>query len=290
MSEPAPLIIEARVNETALRSANPHLPYAPAEIVEEAVRAWEAGASILHWHGRDPASGEPRNDVALYEEVARGVRERCDLILHPTLGYITQERPEDRLRHVEAIGAELAPVEFGSMNVDFWDEDAGRFASGDRVYVNRYDNVERVLRALADGPTRPTAVVWELGHVRAARRFAQMGLLPASSLWELVFSGDRMPSAAPVSLEALLGFRRELPPEAPWLVLCWNGDVLPLAAWAIPLGGHVAIGLGDHPHDRFGTPHHGDLVGRVAQLAETLGRPVSTPAQARRTLGLGGSG
>ena len=48
---------------------------------------------------------------------------------------------------------------------------------------------------------------------------------------------------------------------------------------AITLGGHVS--LGDYHYDRFGTPTNADLVGRVADLVETLGRPVATPEQPR---------
>jgi uncharacterized protein (DUF849 family) len=39
--------------------------------------------------------------------------------------------------------------------------------------------------------------------------------------------------------------------------------------------------------DRFGTPTNADLVGRMADLAETFGRPVANPEQTRETLGIG---
>jgi uncharacterized protein (DUF849 family) len=67
-------------------------------------------------------------------------------------------------------------------------------------------------------------------------------------------------------------------------VHCRNGDALPLAAWAITQGGHVSIGLGDYPYSRFGKPRNSDLVGMVADMARTLGRPVATPDQAREIL------
>lgn len=48
MNNELPLIIECRCNEITLRDGNPALPYSPKEIIREAVRAWEAGASIFH--------------------------------------------------------------------------------------------------------------------------------------------------------------------------------------------------------------------------------------------------
>src|SRR6185503_19542003 len=38
----------------AKREQCPHLPYSPAEIGEEARRAYEAGAAVVHIHGREP--------------------------------------------------------------------------------------------------------------------------------------------------------------------------------------------------------------------------------------------
>ena len=80
MNNQVPLIIECRCNEITMRGDNPALPYSSKEIIKEAVRAWEAGASIFHWHGRDPETGKPRNDVELYLEVIQGIREQTDLL------------------------------------------------------------------------------------------------------------------------------------------------------------------------------------------------------------------
>ena len=292
MNAANPLIIECRCNETAYRDGNPNLPYSPDEIVREAVRAWEAGASVFHWHGRNPHTGEPQNDVELYLDVITGVREQTDLLIHPTLGYISQEDVGERVKHVLAVNGdprlkvELAPVDFGSLNVDFWNPQTKRFETTDRVYKNSRANLENVLEVFKANDVFVTAVCWDLGQVRTARCFQEMGLLQRAPLWEFVFSGETMPSGTPSEPHALQALVAAIPAGEPWLVLSWNGDVLPVAAWAITLGGHVAIGLGDAPYKRFGTPHNGGLVRKVVDLAHLLGREVATPAQARDVLGL----
>jgi 3-keto-5-aminohexanoate cleavage enzyme len=48
MNNQLPLIIECRSNDSDYRKENPNCPYGPQEIIREAVRAWEAGASIFH--------------------------------------------------------------------------------------------------------------------------------------------------------------------------------------------------------------------------------------------------
>lgn len=93
-----------------------------------------------------------------------------------------------------------------------------------------------------------------------------------------------MPSGFLPTLPNLQAVIDAIPSGAPWLVMCWNGDVMRLASWAITLGGHVGIGLGDDPYTRFGKPHNGQLVEMVVKMAHTLGREVATPAQAREIL------
>ena len=49
--------------------ATPHLPVTPADIAASALAAAGAGAAIAHIHVRDPNSGAPSMDLALYREV-----------------------------------------------------------------------------------------------------------------------------------------------------------------------------------------------------------------------------
>ncbi len=290
MNNELPVIIECRCNEIANREDNPALPYSPKEIIREAVRAWEAGASIFHWHGRDPDSGKPRNEVELYLEVIQGIREQTDLLIHPTLGYITQNQLEDRVRHILAVNddpllrVDMAPVDFGSLNVDFWNPQAKQFTSYDQVYVNTRENLKAVLQVFKEHNIYVSSVCWDVGQMRTARCFQEMGLLPQETLWEFVFTGEVMPAGATATIPGLQAFVAEVPADNQWLALCWNGDVMRVAAWAITLGGHVGIGLGDYAYTRFGKPHNGELVDKVAKMAHTLGREVATPTQTREIL------
>ena len=48
---------------------SPYLPITPDEIVEDARRAHEAGAAVVHVHARDPETGQPSADSALFGEI-----------------------------------------------------------------------------------------------------------------------------------------------------------------------------------------------------------------------------
>ena len=291
MNSELPLIIECRCNDMDYRQDNPAFPYTPQEIIREAVRAWEAGASIFHWHGRDPVSGKWVNDVELYLEVIQGIREKTDLIVDPTLGYVTtQNRAEDRVRHILAaiaeptLGVDMVPLEFGSLNVDFWNPQTKQFKTYDQVYVNSCDRIQEVLKILNEHNVFVSTVCWDVGQIRTARCFQEMGLLSQNTLWEFVFTGEIMPTGILPTLPNLQAAVDSIPAGAQWLVMCWNGDVMHLASWAITMGGHVGIGLGDDPYTRFDKPHNGELVEMVAKMAHMLGREVATPAQAREIL------
>jgi uncharacterized protein (DUF849 family) len=54
---------------------SPHVPRSPEQIANSAIDAARAGAAIVHCHVRDPETGTPRRDVALYREVTERIRE-----------------------------------------------------------------------------------------------------------------------------------------------------------------------------------------------------------------------
>jgi 3-keto-5-aminohexanoate cleavage enzyme len=291
MKDNLPLIIECRSNDSDFRQNNPNCPCSSQEIIREATRAWEAGASIFHWHARDTVSGEWVNDVELYLEVIQGIRQQTDLIINPTLNYVSkQNHVSDRIKHIlaakqePALGVDMVPVEFGSLNIDFWHPQANKFQTYDQVHLSSRAYIQEVLKILQEHDIFVSTICWDMGQIRTARCFQEMGLLSKNTIWEFVFTGKVMPSGILPTLPNLQAVVDSIPTDEPWLVMCWNGDVMNLAAWAITMGGHVGIGLGDDPYTRFGKPHNGELVEMVAKMAHTLGREVATPAQAREIL------
>jgi uncharacterized protein (DUF849 family) len=291
MNSQLPLIIECRCNDSDYRKDNPNCPYSPQEIVREAVRAWEAGASIFHWHGREPVNGEWISDVEVYLETIEGIRAQTDLIINPTLNYATkQSHVSDRVKHILAakndptLGVDMVPLEFGSLNIDFWNPQTKQFQTYDQVHISSRAYMQEVLKILKENNIFVSTVCWDVGQIRTARCFQEMGLLPRNTFWEFVFTGEIMPSGILPTLPNLQAVVDSIPPDAPWLVMCWNGDVMHLAAWAITMGGHVGIGLGDYPYTRFGKPHNGELVEKIAKMAHTLDREVARPAQTREIL------
>ncbi|MGH2551245.1 MAG: 3-keto-5-aminohexanoate cleavage protein [Thermomicrobiales bacterium] len=291
MSTSTPLIIELRCNESAMRTSNPTIPYTPDEIAAEAVRAQAAGASILSWHARVPETGEhDHRRVDLYLETAEKIHRETDLLLMPTLGNLVSKSIETRLAHVieaskkPSTWIDLGPVDFGTVNIDRWDPVKRQFFPGDAVYLNTRSAIAETLNLLRKTGTYVVTVVWDVAQVRTALLFQEAGLLQRETFWVFPFSSDARPAASNAEIHALLAMIAAVPAGAQWQVLCTQGDIMTLAAWSITLGGHVAVGLGDYDYPRFKNVTNVSLLNRVTQMAETVGRPIATPAQAREIL------
>jgi uncharacterized protein (DUF849 family) len=134
---------------------------------------------------------------------------------------------------------------------------------------------------------KPMQAMWHVGSIRATEALIEMGVFDEPIYCELalmeggVFAGH--PGTVP-GLEAFLAF---LPRSRPWhwSVLCFGGDLFPVARAALERGGHVAIGLGDYPYAEHGCPTNADLVKRIVTLAREAGRDVASPSEARTLLG-----
>ena len=137
-----PLIIDVRLNEYTPREPNPHIPFSPAEIGEDAATCTRAGASIVHFHARDPETGAPSSDVDFYCDAAREVRARCEALIMPTLGANTVTDLDARIGHVEVMGrdektrADLAPLDLASLSLGVWREGMEEVGGDELVYYN----------------------------------------------------------------------------------------------------------------------------------------------------------
>ena len=69
------LIITAAITGSRItREITPHIPLTPAEIVQSAFECWQAGASVVHIHVRDPGTGRGTQDVEVFRRVVEPLR------------------------------------------------------------------------------------------------------------------------------------------------------------------------------------------------------------------------
>src|SRR5215510_2328752 len=87
------------------------IPYTPVEIAEEARRAAEAGAAIVHIHAR-AGDGSPTWSPDTFAAIHREVRARTDVIVNFSTGAVGIPA-EARIAHIRQERPEMAALNMG---------------------------------------------------------------------------------------------------------------------------------------------------------------------------------
>jgi 3-keto-5-aminohexanoate cleavage enzyme len=287
------LIIEARINEYSMRDSNQNVPWLTDEIARDAEAVRAAGASIVHFHAR-AADGSPDHSLETYAAIIRGIRKATDLIVHPTLGQITLTGDRARAANIielakdRILRPELAAIDLGSTNLGEYSFIAKTFNGADKTYVNTFETLTFLAKSFRDAGVHTAVSCWSTPFVRALDALFDMELLPTPTWVMFVHTGGGVYGGHPPTPAGLRAYLDFLPQHRPivWSACSKPGNLFATAAQAIQLGGHVSIGIGDHSYAELGCPTNGELIRRLVDLANLLGREVATPQEARRILGL----
>ena len=256
------------------KADNPALPITISEQVESTQEAFEAGAAIAHCHVRAD-DGTPTSDPDRFARLKEGLERHCP-------GMILQFSTGGRSGAGAARGGmlplrpDMASLAVGSNNFPT------------RVYENPPDLVDWLASEMLAHDVKPEIEAFDLSHIFQAVKMAADGRLRAPLYVQFVMG---VKNAMPVD-RAVFDFYVEtlarLAPDAEWCGAGIGSGQILLNEWSIAAGGHTRAGLEDNVRlDRKTlAPSNGALVRRAAELCEKYGRPVATPAQARKILGL----
>jgi 3-keto-5-aminohexanoate cleavage enzyme len=280
------VVLTVRMNEYTMRSPNPHVPWSPEEIAADAAACVAAGASIVHFHGRDPQSGAPVADGAVLSETVKLINESCDALTYCTLGAGLDQPREVRLATLTgaATKPDFAPVDLGTMNLDPYDPVSKTFAVEEGLYVNTVGTLRYLTEGIVNAGVKPAAVVWNIGSLRMLGALVDQGLWPAPVYAELILA-DRLLCAMPATkkgLEALLDFRPDGVPMT-WTAIC-SANTFELLDTIVAAGGGLSFGLGDHAYSDVGTPTNAEVVASVVERLRALGRRPATSDEVREVL------
>lgn len=284
-------------------SMSPNLPITPAQIIEQSVDAWKAGAAVVHVHARVPETGEPSSDPNLMREIISGIKARCDVIICITTGASQMMTAEERLAPVPLFKPELASCNAGSINFVLaglvpqlrtdgpaWER---RYLEGtrDNVFSNTYLGMEKYIRTMQENGTRPEFEVYDTGMVGNISYFKNSGLLQEPIYIQFVLGIQGGMSATVDNLVFLRNTAEKQLGSFRWSVAAAGRHQFPLAAAAMAMGGSVRVGLEDNLYIRPGVlaASNAEQVRAAAQLAGILGREIAAPAEARAVLKLKGA-
>ena len=302
------LIITAAITgNITLPVQTPHLPLTPQQIIDDAVRAANAGAASVHIHGRDPKTARPTTEPAVYREIAAGIKARSNVIVCVTTGGTADMTPAQRAQVVPALKPELATFNMGSINFSihpiadrYKDEDykypwEKEFAAGtkDFIFRNTFGDIEKLIQIMQENNTKSEFEVYDVGHLYNINFLVRRKVIKFP-IWLQFVTGILGGIGANVeevvhmkqTADRLFGSENYV-----WSVI---GAGYPaefnLATLAIMMGGHARVGMEDNIFVEKGVlcKSNADLVEKVVRIAKELGREIATPDEARKILGLKG--
>jgi uncharacterized protein (DUF849 family) len=269
---------------------HPAIPVTPRQIAEAAIEAARAGAAIAHLHVRDPKTGKPGRDPALYRETVEVLRgSGVDVVINLTAGmggdfFFDPASPgsgsprsdmanaADRVQHVEELRPEICTLDCGSLNF------------GDGAFIATADVLREMARRIQAAGVKPEIEAFELGHIWLAKQLIKEGLIDSPPLFQICLG---IPWGAEATTDALLTMRNHLPDGANWAAFAIGRLQMAFVAQAAVLGGHVRVGLEDNLWLDKGVPaSNADLVARAREILERMGARVLTAAETRTKLGL----
>jgi 3-keto-5-aminohexanoate cleavage enzyme len=271
-----PIVLAVAITGSVPRKKdNPALPVTPAEQIESTHQAFEAGATLVHIHVRNPDESSS-SDPALFRQVLEGVRKHCP-------GMIVQFSTGGRGRDPAARGSSLhlkpdmASLATGSVNFPTM------------VYENSPALVIDLATKMKEFGVRPEIEVFDLSHIHGARRLIDSGLMDDRPHVQFVMGVKNAMPAEERLLDLLLGETRRMLPKATWTAAGIGATQSPVMQWALARGADaLRTGLEDNiriSKERLATSNV-ELVAIAAALCGRHGARPATPAEARGILGL----
>lgn len=272
---------------------SPHVPRSPEQIANSAIDAAKAGAAVVHCHVRDPETGAPARDPALYREVTERIRDSgTDVVLNLTAGmggdlvFSGTEKMNqmaqgsdmagaaERVAHIVECRPEICTLDCGTMN----------FAEADYVMVNTPGMLRDMARRMTESGVQIEIEAFDTGHLWLAKQLVTEGLIKDPVLVQLCMG---VPWGAPDDLNTFMALVNNVPSDWHWSAFALGRHQMAYVAAAVLAGGNVRVGLEDNLWLGKGVlATNAQLVERAVTIIEGMGARVIGPDDVRKRLSL----
>lgn len=275
------------------KESNENIPETADEIADSVYGAYQAGASMVHIHARDPENiTMSARTPDVWREVNRKVRERCpDIVINNTTGAGPGVTMAERLSCLDA-NPEVASLNLTPDMSKFSLKERKAPLSNPRPAMEideclpfTYGLITDIAEAMKARGIKPEIETYHTGGAWVIRHLIEAGLLD-KPYWIQTVMGYQ--TASFPTVDNVLHLLRELPEGSLWLCSAIGPFQLPLTTLATLMGGHARVGLEDNIYYRRGekVQSNAQLVERTVRIAHELNREVATPSQTRQMLGL----
>lgn len=277
---------------------NPNIPLTIDEQVESTYEAYKAGAVMVHIHCRDPKDLNVFSlETELYRELNAKIREKCpDIIINNTAICGRNILPDHTLSQpmtstIDAM-AEVNSVDitnyFAPMKRVVKDGDGSRTEKYELGYCISHQEMTDAVEKMRTLGIKPEFECFALSDIHYLNRLIASGYTDpmGGPHWiQFVFG----PNASWPTPEFLSLLKQVVPANTMLGVIATGSSQFPILAQALLIGAHVRVGMEDNVYLGHGqkADSNAQLVEKVIRMANDLGRPVATCAQAREMMGLG---
>lgn len=293
------IIIQSAVTGGQLPSPSPYLPITPEEIAQAIVESCKAGASIAHYHVRDPKTGVTVSSLEYFREVATSVKQQCDIVLCPTTaGGVFQG--DERLDVIPELQPEVATFDLGpTMGPDYprikrlkdnphypWERE---FVRNQYTFCDAYTykRMEIFGQTMAKYGTKPEIEIFSPRDIDFTTWMLSEGIVNRPLYLQFVIAPGEG------CIEYLLYLHRaarENLGDFNFLVVGIGKDQMRLLTTGLSLGGHVRVGLEDALRDVKGelVKSSAEQVSSIVKIIKGIGWEIASPNEARQILGFKG--
>jgi uncharacterized protein (DUF849 family) len=276
-----------------------YLPATPKQIADDAVKAYEAGAAIVHVHARKHETGEPTPDLNIFREIVTDIKRRCNVVINITTGGAGNEK--ERIAVVPEFKPELATLNCGSLSGTMihvaekmksykfaWEE--AHIKQEDLIFPNTYKMMREYSQICKENDTKPEIEIWDLGQVGAVAFMVMRQYVSKPLHLQFVMGGLSGMPATPGTLNFVYEYTRKVLGDFTWSVAAVGKDQIPIAAVTLALGGHVRVGMEDSLWAGYGrlARSSAEQVSKVVNIAKEMSIVPATPDEAREIIGLKG--
>jgi uncharacterized protein (DUF849 family) len=300
------IITCAPTGSLTIPTQTPYLPLTTQQIADEAVRAADAGASVVHIHARVSKDGMPTSDPEVYREILAKIKSRSDVVAGITTGGGGGMTAQERIKVIPILKPELASLNMGPVCIsckaitkryqdkDYkypWEKDYLNMLSG-VIQHNTFDSIEIFLNAMNESETKNECECYDISHIYNVAYFKKQGLIKGTPMLQFVTGGLGMIGSIPEDIiymkhtaDRLLGND-----GYQWSVIGAGLNYNTTGPLAISLGGNVRVGMEDNIFIQRGVlaKSNVEFVEKVVRMAREVGREIATPDEARKILGLKG--
>jgi len=284
------IITAAVVGSLTTREQNPNVPHTPEEIARAAVDAWKAGAAVVHLHVRDPLTGAAVHTTELFRELIGLIRKECDVVINTSTGGGPGMKAEDRIAIVPGLSADpavkpdIASLNCGSLNYGMLSRKKREFFLND-VQMNPWATMLKFADTIKACGVKPELEVYDAGMINNAKVLQSIDALNEPLHFQFVLG---ILGALQPTVDNVVFLKNSIPWNATWSVCAVDLNIYTVAPVAIAAGGHVRVGLEDCIRISKGVlaDSSAQMVAKMRNISELLGREVATPAEARKILSL----